>query len=113
MRHFIAGFCSYFLATLSLFIYKVLLLLVYPESSAWFQADKPTVTHILLISWFLLGGYKSYMMILWNEAYLYKSGESKQVQNQVINPIKLIKLLIMLPFITIMPFKKEWYKFPS
>lgn len=60
-----------------------------------------SVIAFLLFAWFLLGAYKTAMMIAWDPKGRYFRSGGQQV-----------KTLLLVPLAPFIPFKAEWYRLP-
>lgn len=114
MKHINAGFMAYLISGVSFLIYKMALLYVSPYYFEWFMSRENSWVFVLVFSAFLLGGYKMYMLLIWSPNYLF--GKQLAQRNKFLkvpNPIKVVTVIVIVPFVTFMPFEKTWYKFPK
>lgn len=94
---------SFLIAGLSLLMWKLPLQLAAPNFYEMYLV--PANGHFfsyILVSWFMVGGYKTALLMLWDSNEEYFTSFKYR-----------LKALIFVPFAPITKFKSNWYKMPS
>jgi hypothetical protein len=94
---------SVFLGSFSLIMWKLPFQIIAPDFYENYLV--PANGHLIsyfLISWFLVGGYKTALLMAWdrNEAYFWSLSYQ-------------LRALLLAPLAPIVRFKSSWYKLPT